>query len=98
MRVLLQYLAIANLLDGITTFIGLKLNLITESNPLMDYTYSKDPLLFISVKIMLSFLLYGFVFLKALPTTDWVKGLAVIAAFLYTIICMAHMYWIVSIF
>ncbi|WP_394184134.1 DUF5658 family protein [Metabacillus halosaccharovorans] len=40
------YLAFLNFIDGILTYIGLKLNLIEEANVLMRLIYEADPIFF----------------------------------------------------
>ncbi|UOE56409.1 DUF5658 family protein [Bacillus sp. CMF12] len=54
MKKILQYLAFINLLDGLLMFFGLSLSLIEELNPIMNFFYNIEPLLFQSVKAVLS--------------------------------------------
>ncbi|MGM0778453.1 MAG: DUF5658 family protein [Bacillota bacterium] len=54
MKKILQYLAFINFLDGLLTFFGIRLSLIEEVNPIMDFLYTIGPLLFLSVKAVLS--------------------------------------------
>src|SRR5690606_21738843 len=96
MKLLFPYIALLNLVDGILTFIGLQLNFIDESNPLMQFLYSADPYLFLAVKVALSLLLVSFVVLKKLPTSSLVKRLSIFACFGYTLVMCIHCYWIVD--
>ncbi|AND38627.1 DUF5658 family protein [Cytobacillus oceanisediminis] len=79
----LQYLAFINLLDGLLTFFGIRLWLIEEVNLIMDFIYTIEPLLFLSVKAVFS----GFLILLStstnFPTQTKVKVLARGAAYLY---------------
>lgn len=54
MKKILLYLAFINFLDGLLTFFGMRLSLIEEVNPIMDFLYTIEPLLFLSVKAVLS--------------------------------------------
>ncbi|MDM5226948.1 DUF5658 family protein [Cytobacillus sp. NJ13] len=54
MNKILQYLAFINLLDGLLTFFGIRLSLIEEVNPIMDFLYAIEPLLFLFVKAVFS--------------------------------------------
>lgn len=94
MKFLFQSLSILNLLDGFVTFIGLKLLLITELNPMMDKLYEIHPVLFMTVKIILSVLLYLFIFIKQIPKSSIVTSIASIALLLYTIVFGLHCYWV----
>ncbi|MCH1624903.1 DUF5658 family protein [Ferdinandcohnia quinoae] len=95
MKVIFSYLAIVNLLDGIFTYVGLQLLVITEVNPLMNYLYEKDPLLFMGMKFALSITLGGFILLNKLPTTGWVRVLATLTSIIYTAIFILHGFWII---
>ena len=97
MKFIFLYLSIMNLVDGIVTFIGLEFGFIEEGNPLMDQLYSESPFMFLAIKVLLSILLYGFVLIKQLPTTSWVKGLTIFASVSYTFVCMMHGFWIFSV-
>jgi len=97
MKYIFLYLSILNLVDGIVTFIGLEFALIEEGNPLMAQLYGESPILFLALKVFLSAFLYGFVLIKQLPTTSWIKGLTVFASVSYTFVCLMHGLWIFSI-
>ncbi|MBU8770757.1 DUF5658 family protein [Cytobacillus oceanisediminis] len=94
MKKILQYLAFINLLDGLLTFFGIKLSLIEEVNPIMDFLYTIEPLLFLSVIAVLS----GFLILLStsinFPPQTKVKVLAKGAAYLYSFILVLHVLWI----
>ncbi|MCM3390887.1 DUF5658 family protein [Cytobacillus sp. FSL W8-0315] len=60
----LQYLAFINLLDSLLTFFGIRLWLIEEVNLIMDFLYTIEPLLFLSVKAVFS----GFLILNSTST------------------------------
>lgn len=93
MEKILQYLAFINLLDGHLTFFGIRLSLIEEVNPIMDVLYTTEPLLFLSVKAVLS----GFLILLStsinFPPQTKVKVLAKGAAYLYSLILVLHVLW-----
>jgi Domain of unknown function (DUF5658) len=44
----------ANLLDDLLTFFGIRLSLIEEVNSIMDFLYTVEPLLSLSIKAFLS--------------------------------------------
>lgn len=94
MKKILQYLAFINFLDGLLTFFGMKLLLIEEVNPIMDFLYTIEPLLFLSIKAVLS----GFLILLStsinFPPQTKVKVLAKSAAYLYSFILVLHVLWI----
>jgi len=50
-KVVCYYLAFLNFIDGILTYIGLKLNLIEEANVLMRIIYEVDPIFFSSLRL-----------------------------------------------
>ncbi len=94
MKLAFHYLALANLLDSVLTFIGLQLHMIEESNVLMKVLYSHSPYLFLSLKLLFSLILYTFLFYKLLPAHALVKTVTYSASFLYTLVLIVHMYWI----
>ncbi|WP_053437149.1 DUF5658 family protein [Sporosarcina globispora] len=94
MNKILQDLAFVNLLDGILTFFGLNLSLIEEVNPIMDFLYTIEPLLFLSIKAVFS----GFLILLStsinFPQQTKVKVMAKGAVYLYSLILVIHVLWI----
>jgi hypothetical protein len=92
--VLVIYLAIINVFDGIATFYGLTNGLIEESNPLMAMVYENHPLLFLAVKIVLSLLLIGILTIVRTSHSFLLNKLILCSAILYTLVCFKHYYWI----
>ncbi|WP_430538257.1 DUF5658 family protein [Cytobacillus oceanisediminis] len=90
MKKILQYLAFINLLDGLLTFFGLSLSLIEELNPIMNFFYNIEPLLFQSVKAVLSCFLILLSTSINFPPQTKVKVLAKGAAYLYSLIIVLH--------
>ncbi|WP_078432608.1 DUF5658 family protein [Metabacillus halosaccharovorans] len=91
------YLAFLNLIDGILTYIGLKLNLIEEANVLMRIIYEAEPVYFLIVKTLLSILLFALCILQKIPNNFRMKTISYIGASLYTFVLFIHFYWIVDI-
>jgi len=60
-----------NLLDLFFTFIGLKLFLIEEANPIMAYLYEISPALFILIKAII--VLMGIVIISLIYHKKWVR-------------------------
>ncbi|AGX05155.1 DUF5658 family protein [Bacillus infantis] len=96
MRGIYIYLGILNALDALATCLGLNAGLIEEANPVMGGLYEKGPLLFLLVKISFSALLGCFAYMKYLPETKLLKNLLLLSSFLYTAVCLLHLYWIAS--
>ncbi|MFT4412600.1 DUF5658 family protein [Fredinandcohnia humi] len=96
MKHIFYYLATLNFVDAVCTYIGIELQIISEKNPIMNQILLVDSLLFISVKFLLSLLLYGFVLFNKVPAAKWIRNLALFASIPYTFICMLHVYWIVT--
>ncbi|MFD2445748.1 DUF5658 family protein [Bacillus sp. CGMCC 1.16607] len=88
------YLAFINIVDGLVTYIGLKLGNIEEANPLMSFLFDFDPILFISVKLGLSILLIMFIYLIKAPKSRVIHSLLVFSSMIYTFVCFKHLYWI----
>ncbi|WP_227413671.1 DUF5658 family protein [Cytobacillus luteolus] len=93
MLLLFHTLALLNLLDGILTFIGLQFSIISESNPIMNLMYQHDPGLFLTLKIVLSLLLYILIFTKKMPLSSLIKRLTQGATVCYVLVIMVHCYW-----
>lgn len=94
MKQMIIYLTLANLIDGILTFIGLEQSLIEEGNPLMSYLYSIDPFLFIGLKMILSVVLFCFIFYKKVLESKLINRLALFAVVAYSYILLLHGNWI----
>ncbi|SFA89699.1 MULTISPECIES: DUF5658 family protein [unclassified Bacillus (in: firmicutes)] len=94
MTKLFIYLALVNLIDGIVTFIGLHLNVITEANHLMAVVYDNSPFLFMLIKIFLSACLLVFVFKIKLNRTKLLLSLVMFASVAYSFTLSLHVYWI----
>ncbi|WP_080848420.1 DUF5658 family protein [Cytobacillus gottheilii] len=95
MKVILYYLALLNLLDGAVTYFGLRHNIITEANPLMEAIYEVGPHWFLILKVALSGLLYGLNITGIVPDGKGIRGLAMFAVVLYTAVCALHSFWII---
>ncbi|MHC0037567.1 DUF5658 family protein [Pseudoneobacillus sp. C159] len=91
---LFMYLAFINVFDGFVTYVGLITGNIEELNPIMNYLYEVDPLLFIGVKLSLSFLLLIIYFLIKEPKSVVLKSLLLVSSIIYTLVCLKHSYWI----
>jgi hypothetical protein len=96
MRGVYIYLGILNLLDALATCLGLHAGLIEEANPLMGGMYEIGPLLFLLVKVSFSALLCCFAYMKYMPETKLLKILLLFSSFLYTSVCLLHLFWIAS--
>ncbi|WP_165797743.1 DUF5658 family protein [Heyndrickxia sporothermodurans] len=90
-------MAALNIIDAVITFIGLKLGMIKEANPLMDYIYNQHSILFLAVKLSFSFILYSFLYVKKVPAKNIVKYTAYMAVLIYSFVFSLHLYWIVKI-
>lgn len=92
------FIATLNIFDGIATHFGLLFNKIEEFNPIMNILWASSPILFLAVKITLSFFIYLLTYLVCLKSSEQfqmlfnycLKGLFVI----YLAIFGLHMYWI----
>ncbi|QTM98310.1 hypothetical protein ERJ70_02655 [Sediminibacillus dalangtanensis] len=94
MKTCFLYLALLNLLDGVITFLGIKYEYISEANPLMNSLYQSGPFLFLLIKLLLSAMLIGFCVIHKLPRSLVARLLACTAAFLYSVICLMHGFWL----
>lgn len=93
---LFYYLSILNFADAFLTVTGVENSLIVEANPLMERLYAQDPGLFMTVKILLSFILLVFIFFRKVPDSQFVKGLTLFATACYTIVFFLHGFWLVQ--
>ncbi|WP_456277329.1 DUF5658 family protein [Bacillus sp. AK128] len=89
-----HYLAILNLLDGLLSFFGLQLSVMEEANPIMNELYTIHPILFLTVKVSFSIILYLFIILNKIPNKIWFKYLTYLATTLYTVTLFLHATWI----
>lgn len=93
----LIFLSILNLIDMLCTYIGLKLNLIEESNPLMDFLYKKNEFYFLFIKTMLSVCIFYIIFYldKNKEKLNKFIGFSFkLVTLLYIIIFLIHIFWI----
>ncbi|HWJ79395.1 MAG TPA: DUF5658 family protein [Niallia sp.] len=91
------YLAFLNFIDGILTYIGLKLNMIEEANVLMRIIYETEPVYLLIVKTLLSILLFMLCFYHGIPNNSRMKTISFIGASLYTAVMFIHVFWIIDI-
>jgi len=96
MKIVCYYLAILNLVDGILTFIGLKLNVIGEANVGMKMIYEASPIYFLVVKFILSALLSALCYYEKIPNRKGIKMISFVGGFLYTCVMFLHVYWVVE--
>ncbi|TYS17860.1 hypothetical protein FZC78_08420 [Rossellomorea vietnamensis] len=94
MKLALHILAALNLFDAIITAVGIKNDLIKEANPLMDSLYSTHPILFVSVKIILSMFIYALIIYDKVPAKKWFAPIAYTAIALYSFTFVLHGFWI----
>ncbi|WML48223.1 DUF5658 family protein [Neobacillus sp. PS3-34] len=97
MNKLLIYLSAANLIDGVATFFGLHLNIISEDNFIMEFIYHISPALFLFLKVSLSISLIIFVYKLRKSKRPFLYGLAMFASAVYTITLFIHIYWLIGI-
>ncbi|MGD7022836.1 DUF5658 family protein [Rossellomorea vietnamensis] len=97
MKLTLHFLAALNILDALMTMIGLKGNHIEEANPLMGTLYTKDPLLFLFVKLSFSAGLYLIIYFNQFPKKKWFTALTFTATTLYAFTFILHSIWITQV-
>jgi hypothetical protein len=73
---------------------GLSLGIIEEDNPIMRLLYNVNSLLFLSVKLGLSFLLFALFYHIKGSKSKILRSLSILASIFYTVICVEHIYWI----
>ncbi|WP_407938571.1 DUF5658 family protein [Niallia nealsonii] len=84
------------MLDAFFTYIGLRYNLILESNPLMNTLWMVSPFLFLFLKILLSLLLiFFFFFFTAKNRKSWCIILS-IPVCLYFVTLILHISWVIA--
>ncbi|MGQ4665906.1 DUF5658 family protein [Metabacillus halosaccharovorans] len=96
MKRICYFLALLNFVDGILTYIGLKLNLIEEANVVMRIIYEAEPICFLVVKALLSILLFTLCFYHKIPSNKVLKTISCVGASLYTFVMFIHIYWIIN--
>lgn len=89
-------LIILNFLDGILTYTGLSLGVITEANPLLA---SFSPLALLVTKLLLSLCLFGFLYTPfvRIQSRKWRYVLAFVNM-LYSFILLLHFFWLLTLF
>nr|WP_285842979.1 DUF5658 family protein [Metabacillus litoralis] len=85
-----------NLVDGLLTYIGLKLNLIEEANALMRILYEAEPIYFLIVKSLLSIMLCTLCYYQKIPNHKVMKSISIVGVTLYTFVMFIHVYWIIN--
>ncbi|WP_075982021.1 DUF5658 family protein [Bacillus massilinigeriensis] len=95
MNKILLYVGFLNIFDSLATYLGLLKSLIEEENPLMNHLFQIHPILFLTIKMVLSLSLFLLISYKNLPQTNLLHLLSWISAFLYTIVFVTHLLWIV---
>ncbi|PAE22170.1 hypothetical protein CHH80_01760 [Bacillus sp. 7504-2] len=94
--ILLLFLSILNLFDGLMTFFGIHFDLINELNPFMNYIIQVDLLLFLSLKAILSIFLFILaIFFRHRQASIFVKGLLIISLLLYSSVTIVHILWLI---
>lgn len=99
-RFYFAFISILNLFDCIFTYIALKNNITTEANPVMAFIWNLHPLLFVSLKILLSVIL---VFLavkfktKQKRAMQW-KRVLQLTSIAYIFVFFTHITWIILYF
>ena len=92
------YLIILNFLDLLFTYLGLKFEIIEESNVIMKALYEKGDLYFILPKLLLSIpLFYIYYYIKKSSKLVLNKTIVFIyrmVLFMYFIIFCIHLFWI----
>ncbi|TVY10422.1 DUF5658 family protein [Paenibacillus cremeus] len=93
-RLLIGFVLIASVLDAGLTDIGLRLHLIGEANPIMEFLYEHMYLGFYALKIALPLSLF---FLAArIGKRLLIRGLLNLSVVVYVGILLMHYYWITS--
>ncbi|TMU84252.1 hypothetical protein FGG79_15255 [Bacillus sp. BHET2] len=96
MKNLFLCLALLNLVDGIISYIGLKGSFMEEGNPLMNEVYRVSPILFLGIKLLLSFILILVVVYDKIPRLKWVTVLTYIISVIYFITFFLHGVWMIQ--
>jgi hypothetical protein len=98
MRTYFIVIASLNAIDALATAWGIKLNVITEANPIMNDLWEVNPLLFIGGKLLLSFfLLFIMVYLKVNRKNEWKWKIYLgFTVLIYMWLMIIHTKWIIS--
>ena len=91
-----MFLLLFCMLDALFTDLGIRNNLITETNPLMDWIYENSVLGFYALKISMAVLLVYI--LSRIQPTLLIKMLMIGAISIYSAILFMHIFWIVIVF
>lgn len=91
-------IAALNIFDGWATHYGLEKKQIEEFNPLMDFLWFTNPLLFLSIKFSLSLiilLISYFIYIKSEEKFQQFFSMALMGMLgLYVGVCSIHLYWL----
>lgn len=84
------------LIDAVTTDFGLRNDLVTEANPLMDWMYGENVFLFYAVKLaMPSFLIcLIYKYFDSLGKSKLIKWSYAFCFLSYVLVCIWHLIWI----
>lgn len=98
MKIYFIVIAGLNLIDTFATALGIRWKVIAEANPIMNYLWQANPLFFIGVKLLLSFLvLLIMVYLKVKSKNVWKwKFYLGFTILVYSWLMILHTKWIVS--
>lgn len=97
----LVLLSTLNLIDMICTYVGLKLNLIGESNPLMDYLYNQNEMYFLLVKVVLSIVIFLLAYKIKKDNIKFnrvIENIFKLVTVAYVFIFFIHSYWLSLLF
>ncbi|WP_369435939.1 DUF5658 family protein [Lysinibacillus fusiformis] len=87
-----------NIFDGFATHYGLMLHIIEELNPMMDFLWMTSPILFLVMKMMLSYFLSALSYLIYHKSSERFQKLFSICLIglliIYLGIFALHMYWL----
>ena len=94
-------IAILNIFDGYATNYGLQNNYIGESNPIMDYLWKVSPMLFLTLKILLSIsviiisiLIYKY---SRAAFQRFFSYTLLCISILYSIVFFLHIFWMITV-
>jgi uncharacterized membrane protein len=91
-------IASLNGLDGVLTFWGIKNGNIIEANPIMDWVWKHNPIIFLGIKISLSLILLiiGYFLTKQKQIGQRFIFVLKSTTVLYLLVSILHMKWIVN--
>jgi hypothetical protein len=97
MRIVWLVVSILNIVDAFSTYFGLKWSVIEEGNPFMANLWSTSPFLFLSIKLLLSGLVfYLFVHRQVRPPGVLYRLSPILTLLIYGYITILHSYWLMS--